>query len=376
MIMMGNHNGAQKYAARAQEYAEALGSIYPQTQSLYLQASCQIISGNYTETHILLKKATRLLISSGLEGGTMYLHLQNLAAEVHLLKTEYLESRPIQAANAATMRPTAYHSILANLNIALIDIACGADPESTRKNLDQCQLHCRTLYGFLKAALEVATDHRLAELCLRNGDLGTANVIFTRSFAWSQEFDMGLAILCLERLADLSTGMNSIHTTVGWAGVFLVLALRSKDKLATMKAFRCLGQISAVQGDVNTALSLFSVALDGFTFMDVHRWKADCMVQIADICQSRRELLKAIGLWKAARPLFERSSQVRDVAQIDAKLATVEASILEHYERQLLQLAELNILAATNPEKSQDPTYEEEDQKLVDGRQKCLQIAV
>jgi hypothetical protein len=52
-----------------------------------------------------------------------------------------------------------------------------------------------------------------------------------------------LAILCLERLADLSTGMNNIHTTMGWAGIFLVLALRSKDKLATMKAFRCFGQI-------------------------------------------------------------------------------------------------------------------------------------
>jgi hypothetical protein len=141
-----------------------------------------------------------------------------------------------------------------------------------------------------------------------------------------------------------------------------------------MKAFCCLGQIFAQQEDSDTALSLFTVALDGYTFMDVHRWRADCMVRIGDIWNSRGEVLKAVGLWKAARPLFERSSQARDVAQIDAKPATVEASILEHYET--LQLAELNIPAATNPEKSQDPTYEEEDQKLVDGRQKCLQIAV
>jgi hypothetical protein len=170
-------------------------------------------------------------------------------------------------------------------------------------------LHCRTLYGFLKAALDVATDHRLAELCLRNGDLGTANVIFTRSFAWSQKCDMVTATASLERLADLSTGMNNIQTTIGWAGIFLVLALRSKDRLATMKAFHCLGQIFVVQGEDETALSLFTIALDGFAFMDVHRWKADCIARIADIWKSGGEVLRAVGLWKAARPLFERSSQ-------------------------------------------------------------------
>jgi hypothetical protein len=232
-----------------------------------------------------------------------------------------------------------------------------------------------SLSGLPKTHLECLTDHRVAALCLRDGDLATANAIFTKCFTLSQKSSMDTTIF-LERLADLSTGMNNTQTTFGWAGIFLVLALRSKDRLATMRAFWCLGQITAVQGDVNTALSLFNVALDGFTFMDVHQWRADCMVRIADVWNSRGKVLRAVGLWKAARPLFERSSQAKDVAQIDAKLATIKASILEHHKRQLLQLPELNIPAAPKHEKSLDATPEEENHELLDEEQKSFQIVV
>ncbi|KAJ7263741.1 hypothetical protein C8J57DRAFT_1230941 [Mycena rebaudengoi] len=375
LTITGSLHDAQKHAARAQEYAEALGGLYSQAHALYLQARCQVMFANFSKAQMLHKEAAWLVISCGLEGCTLHSHLQMLAAELHLLKTEYLESRHIEVSTAATMKEIVYNSILANLNIALIDIASGIESQLIKKNLDQCQRHCGLLYGFLKADLECVTDHRFAELFLRDGDLGTANVIFTRSFAWSEKSDTEVATACLERLADISTGMNDIHTTIAWAGIFLVIALRSKNKLATMKAFCCLGQIFSVQKDGETALSLFNVALDGFTFMDVHQWRANCMVQIGDIWKSRGEVLRAVGLWKAARPLFQRSSQAKDMAQIDTKLAMVKASILEH-KKQLLQLPELNLPAATNLEKTQDPTSEEEDDELVGGEHKSLQISV
>jgi hypothetical protein len=334
MLSTGNLHGAHKHAKRAQEYAEALGGIYPQAMSRYYQASCQIRFANYSEVRILLKEATQLLISCGLGGCALDFRLRTSAAEVYLLKTEYLESRQILVSIAAASKLTAHLSILTDLNIALIDIACGIDSGLIRKCLHQSQMHCKTLFGSLKPFLEFLIDQRLAELNLRDGDLSTANMMFTRCFASSQRFSMEETALCLERLADLCTGMNNTQTTFGWAGIYLVLALKLKDKLAIMKAFRCLGQILAVQGDVDTALSLFAVALDGFTFMDVHQWRADCMVRIAEIWESHGEIMRAVGLWKAARPLFTRSSQGRDVAQIDAKLARVEASILEHCEKE------------------------------------------
>jgi tetratricopeptide (TPR) repeat protein len=115
------------------------------------------------------------------------------------------------------------------------------------------------------------------------------------------------ALLSLEKLADLSTGMNDVTTTLQWTGIYLGLALKTKEAVPTMQALRCLGQIFFAQGDYETALSLFSLALDRFTIMDVHRWRADCMVRIADIWEQRGETRKSVVLWKAARPLFETS---------------------------------------------------------------------
>jgi hypothetical protein len=50
--------------------------------------------------------------------------------------------------------------------------------------------------------------------------------------------------------------------------------------------------------------------------------------------------MKAVELWKAARPLFERSSQMKDIVKIDAKLAEVDSAVLAEYEEQLERLSE------------------------------------
>jgi hypothetical protein len=49
--------------------------------------------------------------------------------------------------------------------------------------------------------------------------------------------------------------------------------------------------------------------------------------------------MKAVGLWKAARPLFERSSQMKDIIKLDAKLAEVDSTVLVEYEEKLQHLS-------------------------------------
>jgi hypothetical protein len=188
-----------------------------------------------------------------------------------------------------------------------------------------------------------------------------ANLMFKNFVISSQEFSSAeLALQGLTKLADLSTEMNSIMTTLRWVGVFLSLALKCKDKRQTMQAFRCLSQIFSAEGDNETALSLFNVALDGFTFMDVHHWRADCMVHIAEIMNCRGEIIKAVELWKAARPLFERSSQMKDMIRIDAKLAKIDSAVLVECEEQLQQLSELHAPVSA-PEETYIAEDEEED---------------
>ncbi|KAJ7263859.1 hypothetical protein C8J57DRAFT_1626342 [Mycena rebaudengoi] len=148
--------------------------------------------------------------------------------------------------------------------------------------------------------------------------------------------------------------------------MFLGQGVKCKDKRQTMQAFRCLGQILCAQGDNETALSLFNVALDGFTLIDVHRWRADCMVRIADILNSRGEVMKAVELWKAARPLFKRSSQMKDIIKIDEKLAEVDSAFLEEYEQQLQQPSGLDVPGSA-PETYIVQDEEEEENKVAKG---------
>ncbi|KAJ7246959.1 hypothetical protein C8J57DRAFT_1523186 [Mycena rebaudengoi] len=247
---------------------------------------------------------------------------------------------------------------MANLNIAIIDTTTGVDSKIIHQDLDMVQCHLKALYGYYGRHTGLIAAYAAADLCLRDGAPETTSAMFEKCFVLSLDVAPELALLCAERLGDLSTGMNCISTTLQWEGVFLSLALKCNDKLQTMQAFRCLGQIFSAEGDNETALSLYTVALDGFTFMDVHRWRADCMVRIANILNNCGEVIKAVELWKAARPLFERSSQMKDMTHIDAKLAEVDSTILAKYKEQLQHLSELHV-----PVSLLEVAYIEEDEE-------------
>ncbi|KAJ7212736.1 hypothetical protein C8J57DRAFT_1483578 [Mycena rebaudengoi] len=334
LIDTGKPLSALTYAKEAYRYAEHIGDIYGQAQSLSLQGQSHLYLANYWHAQHLLQKSGHILATLGHQQSRLNLAILNVQAEIHLVKSEYLESRKLQLAIASSCQATSYKGILANLNMAIIDITTGADSKIIHKSLDIIQSHVKTLYGYYSRLISLIADYVAAELCLHDGAIGLANAMFEKCFVSSLDMpQQELALLCAEKLGDLSTGMNGIPTTLQWTGIFLGLALKCKDKRQTMQAFRCLGQISSAQGDDETALNLFNVALDGFTFMDVHHWRADCMVRIADILNGCGEGMKAVGLWKTARPLFERSSQMKDVIKIDTKITEVDSAVLENMKR-------------------------------------------
>ncbi|KAJ7264358.1 hypothetical protein C8J57DRAFT_1624960 [Mycena rebaudengoi] len=357
LLPTGKPLSALTYAKEAYRNAEHIGDIYGQAASLYHQASCHEILANYQHAQYLLQKSRDLLTACGQQGSQLGLRILSNHAEIHLVKSEYLKSRKLQVAIASSRQPTSYSTILANLNIACIDITTGVDAEIIHQNLRRTQSHLNALYGLYSREMALFSDYAAAELCLRDGTPRTANSMFEKCFALSQDISTELPLLCLERLGDLSTGMNDIPTTLQWTSIFLGQALKWKEKRQTMQAFRCLGQIFSAEGDNETALNLFTVALERFTFMDVHRWRADCMVQIADILNSRGEVMKAVELWKATRPLFEISSQMKDIINTDAKLAEVDSAFLEEYEQQLQRLSELHV-----PGSAPELTYIGEDE--------------
>jgi hypothetical protein len=103
-------------------------------------------------------------------------------------------------------------------------------------------------------------------------------------------------------------------------------AQKSKEKLALHKALLFLGDVFIATGDKESATNLCIVALEGFTNMDVHCSQAQCMLCLGDLAKAQGQTSKAIAFWNAARAQFEQSLQVKDVAQIDSRLSTIEAT--------------------------------------------------
>jgi tetratricopeptide (TPR) repeat protein len=278
LVMTGKPLSALMHAKEAYRSTEHMGDIYGQALCLYLQARCHQVLANYQHARHLLQNSVDMLIACHQQQSTVALNILNLQAEIHLLKSEYQESRHLQVAIASSCHQSSYDAVMANLNLALIEIATGADSKIIFQNLIMAQSHLKAIYGYLGRLACLMADLAAAELRLRDGSIGPVNAMFETCFVSSLDITPQLALLCAEWLGDLSAGINSISTTLRWGGVFLSLALKCKDKHQTMQALRCIGQFFYAQGDDETALSLFSVALDGFTFMDVHRWRADCMV--------------------------------------------------------------------------------------------------
>ncbi|KAJ7744154.1 hypothetical protein B0H16DRAFT_995066, partial [Mycena metata] len=149
---------------------------------------------------------------------------------------------------------------------------------------------------------------------------------------------------CLERLGDVSRWKNGHHES-SWCTVLLVHSLRQKEKLGIHKGLQFMGDIFLQENDEVTAISLFTLALQGFTLMDVHRSRAECMIRLGDISEKNGDLLNALEFWEMARPLFERSSQTKQIQAIDERMSKVNEDVKEQHQKNLALLVELSVPA-------------------------------
>ncbi|KAJ7748140.1 hypothetical protein B0H16DRAFT_1888589 [Mycena metata] len=113
--------------------------------------------------------------------------------------------------------------------------------------------------------------------------------------------------------------------------------------LGIHKALQFVGDVHLMQSDEVTAVNLFTIALEGFTEMDVHRSRAECMIRLGDIAKKNGDLLKALELWETARPLFECSSQTKKVQDINERVSGMSEKVKEEHRKNLARLAELNV---------------------------------
>jgi tetratricopeptide (TPR) repeat protein len=241
-------------------------------------------------------------------------------AEIHALKSEYIDSCHIYTLllETASLKEAPYAHGLARLNLASVQIASGMSNKTAQENIDVA----RSIFKSLEAPRPLKwLDAAQANLKLLEGDILGAETIFQQCLEWRGK-DSELFVTCLQSLGDGSY-WNSSQWTSTWATVLLAHSLRSKLRLGLNKALQFLGDIFLTQGEENTAISLFTVALEGFTFMDVHRSRAECMLHLANIHHEKKEFSTAKRLWKEAIPLFEKSLQAKNVHDINAKLHAI-----------------------------------------------------
>jgi hypothetical protein len=283
----GCHQEAYRYAKQAEKWSELLGDAHSQAAAISQQVHSCVYLGDLRRAQVLSARARDLLMACGLHGGVQDRIVRARLAEIHLLKTEYLESREINASLAALKVPgTAWTltSTFAHHNLAVLDIALGAPSELILRNLSIA----REQFNMAQWSLgNSRCDATLAALHLREGEILRAKRLFEISFASLQYGSSEAANFCLERLADIRNKMNGPQDTLNWAGTHLASARNSHNRLEILKSLCFFGDLFLVFEDDETALCLFRIALNGFQAMEIHHRKADCASRIASIINQR-----------------------------------------------------------------------------------------
>lgn len=310
--------------------------------ALNLEAMCCNIFGHYKDSLSLSTKAREVLVRCGMSGGDLDHTLLSSQAEVHRLKSEYMEAHDIQFQILQECPVDQDPFIHANtlLNLAEIGLSISSPKNEVQRNIDTA----RTILNTKGRVAEVTRcDVTLADLNLREGETLAAKTLFQQCIKFAVgTSDVEVVSHCLEQLGDVSR-WTTPEMMSNWTIVFLGHCMKLKGKRTLSKALQFLGDVFLIQNDDNTAKNLFTVALEGFTEMDIHQSRAECLLRMGDISKGRGDLTGAARLWEAARPLFERSSQGKQVHKIDERLAVVIEEMLEQNKKGLARLTKLNV---------------------------------
>ncbi|KAJ7346117.1 hypothetical protein DFH08DRAFT_210816 [Mycena albidolilacea] len=318
--ILGDSLGAQSLLFRTRELARMSADLYKEASALRMEAVCWMPLGNFNQSLLHCDRARELLALCDMSGGRMYYATLTTQAEVHRYKTEYVEAHKIysQILQEVSVEQDAYVYAWCLLWIAEIEVATGASHDDVQRKIDAAKsnfmgdVRPQELCNILQAALDARDATREHILPVR-----MALQKLSRSL-WGK--DRPILGYCLEILCVINCQDISLCTS---ATVFLAHSTKYKVRAGINRALYFLADAFLNQSDENTATSLLTVALEGFMAMDIHQCRAECMLRLGDISKAQHDIVKAVQLWKTARPLFERSLQKTQVKCIDERLDSI-----------------------------------------------------
>ncbi|KAJ7181088.1 hypothetical protein C8R46DRAFT_1319671 [Mycena filopes] len=318
----GDYAAALALGRHTKQLAYQATNLFAASTALNMCTTSLTSLGDYPNAMMEINKGKELTSLCGMTSSHVHHNFLNLEAEIHLCKSEYTEARQIYATNLqeSGLDPSAESYVIALLSIAQIDIIIGTRKELVRGTLEtayKTSVNTHLLRG------QTWRDLLSGHLDLREGNPASAKAAFQDCLI-SEDSDA--VIYSLEQLADVAQWPTKFADEGKWPVLYLGQAHKTKDKLGLSKALLFTADLF-IEDDEITSQSLLTVALEGFTFMDVHRSRAQCMMRLGDLAQ-KKKTPEAVELWKSARPLFERSLQAKDVARIDDRLGAIEQESL------------------------------------------------
>ncbi|KAJ7625851.1 hypothetical protein FB45DRAFT_868989 [Roridomyces roridus] len=316
----GQYDAGKIDATEAQRLAKISGNLAAEASALGYSALCSQGLGYYNQAVSDLQRARQTLELAG-PNRVYYWRTRQAEGEIYRLKSDYLKARNVfvpLTLNDVDRENQAYGA----LNVATIDVEIGQLGEAdvdVELNIATAQEYFREVQSPLGLHLCQAV---LANLQLKQHKWMQAKTMFEECLQASVLQCAELMFYALERLAD-TTLWNCIDLpwTSRYTVIYLVLSVRHKSRLDIHKALRCLGDVLLSENNYETAETLFQVALEGFTAMDIHRSRAECMTQMGELAMRAGRMDRAEILWRKACILFERSSQTTQATEIQRKLA-------------------------------------------------------
>jgi tetratricopeptide (TPR) repeat protein len=196
----GDYSAAQVHANEAQRLAIISADLYGEALALHIEAPCCYALGNYTRAMSLCIRARDLLGFCDMSHGTLDCDIMSCQADIHLLKSEYVEARSIHTGileGTSIQDPYGYGFAL--LSVAEIDAMVGAPKDDVQRNCNRARKILNTLGQPRGAAM---CDHILADLYLREGKSLAAKTILERCTKLTLKSQ--ITSYCLERLGNAS----------------------------------------------------------------------------------------------------------------------------------------------------------------------------
>ncbi|KAJ7899910.1 P-loop containing nucleoside triphosphate hydrolase protein [Mycena leptocephala] len=158
---LGDYSAAQVHANEAQRLALISADLYREAQALNIEATCCYTLGNYTKAMSLCIRARDLVGLCGMSHGSLDHDIMTTQAEIHRLKSEYVEARSIHTRILeGTTIQDLYNYTSALLNVAEIDVLIGAPKNDVQRNCDRARKMLDTVGNVEGVAISLPEEQK------------------------------------------------------------------------------------------------------------------------------------------------------------------------------------------------------------------------